>query len=228
MFSRVIDSSWLDGSHRQECALKNGLFFSNANTTNVQCPQCFGYLIQWPDKGAHFTCHGSGCLFKGDSIVNTGSNRFNCFLCDYDLCFACVKRSGAVAANTNPFGEAQDLYGGGPDGKFGGSEAKFGGPQSRFGGSQSQLEGSQSRFGGSQSRLGASEVRFLGSNSKLGGSQSNFGGSQSKLGGSQSTLVHLEPEVKTEISSAGGWAVAPRSPGHQSRLPYDFQSHSYK
>ncbi len=31
-----------------------------------------------------------------------GFNRFNCFLCDYDLCVQCVKRE-ASSTNLNPF-----------------------------------------------------------------------------------------------------------------------------
>ncbi len=40
-----------------------------------------------------FSCDGGrGCPCGPSSIVNTGNNRFNCFICDYDLCRSCVER----------------------------------------------------------------------------------------------------------------------------------------
>ena len=58
---------------------------------NVLCPKCGSRLKQWPSRGPEFYCEGVGCTRVG-GIDNNGSNRFNCFICDYDLCLQCVRR----------------------------------------------------------------------------------------------------------------------------------------
>ena len=58
----------------------------------VQCPQCNKQLLLWPDRGPEFTCDFEDCTSQGKGIVNTGINRYNCFVCDYDACMACLSK----------------------------------------------------------------------------------------------------------------------------------------
>ncbi len=50
-------------------------------------------LRLWPaNLGLGFHCDDSDCRTPGDEIKNSGFNRLNCFLCDYDICMACANR----------------------------------------------------------------------------------------------------------------------------------------
>lgn len=89
----VNDSHWNDGSHRKDCATRNRQLIQNWPKINSKCFRCFKRLIQWPKIGPHFYCDGTYCPLNGASIKNTGSNRFNCFICDFDLCLNCINRN---------------------------------------------------------------------------------------------------------------------------------------
>ena len=50
-------------------------------------------LRLWPaNLGLGFHCDDPDCRSPGDEIKNSGFNRLNCFICDYDICMACANR----------------------------------------------------------------------------------------------------------------------------------------
>ena len=105
--ARIKDTPWNDGSHRKECAQRNRSFLATLPMPfAVNCPKCEKLLRQWPERGSFFTCDDSACHVRDQKIVNTGRNRFNCFVCDYDLCITCARRKDN-ASWTARFGQEQ-------------------------------------------------------------------------------------------------------------------------
>ena len=106
---------WTDGSHRKACARGNMSVLAALRTpfTFARCPKCENRLRQWPDRGTYFTCDGANCpLGEAAKIVNNGENRFNCFVCDYDLCLTCVRRTDEEErSRTEPSAPVQIVVG---------------------------------------------------------------------------------------------------------------------
>ncbi len=66
------------------------------------CPRCNCWeLIRVPkryDGNNKFACKEKHCPSSGQEVANTGSNRYNCFHCNHDLCVNCLRlRSGPDA-----------------------------------------------------------------------------------------------------------------------------------
>jgi len=104
--SPVKLSSWADGSHRKKCIEKHieviSLFPS---LPSLVCRHCGGVLRLWPAQvgGPKFRCD-SGlplCPVIGQDVDNVGSNRYNCFTCDHDLCQGCVHALASSVLDPN-------------------------------------------------------------------------------------------------------------------------------
>ena len=101
---------WANGSHRMRCAKKNQHVIETMPIVyDIKCPGCTRKLRLWPNLGDPFKCdEGPDCLstmvgpYAPGDIQNDGTNRFNCFRCDYDLCRSCV-RNKMMGVSTNPF-----------------------------------------------------------------------------------------------------------------------------
>lgn len=96
----VKHGAWNDGSHRATCAEENKEYLDKLSTPcDVYCPQCESKLRLWPVQDhAKFKCHSKDCIHhqSGHELDNDGSNRFNCFLHDYDICGDCVMKARAT------------------------------------------------------------------------------------------------------------------------------------
>merc|ERR1719285_160301 len=95
-------------THRKSCAVRNKETLAMRHPLNTsissRCGKCSGYLRQWtsyrmkerPGNNT-FICdiHHSNLhakkRYKNFETVNTDNNRFNCFVCDYDVCDACAR-----------------------------------------------------------------------------------------------------------------------------------------
>ncbi len=101
---RIKDDPWNDGSHRKECASRNEAVLGAMPTPYaVNCPKCGKKLRVWPKRGSFFTCDDKDCPQEENAkLINIGTNRLNCFICDYDLCLSCAKRKDAAAAKNAP------------------------------------------------------------------------------------------------------------------------------
>jgi len=94
--SPVKLSTWADGSHRKKCLEKHIEVISLLpSLPSLVCRHCAGALRLWPAQvgGPQFRCD-SGlplCPIGGRDVTNNGSNRYNCFSCDHDLCQGCVR-----------------------------------------------------------------------------------------------------------------------------------------
>lgn len=111
---KVARSEWekQETGHRSYCAVKSkehrGLFsirhfrwksqfspfldvLSEMPRTSLPCDNCGELLRIWPSNmgPVQFRCSDDECWSKGDIIHNDGTNRFNCFTCDLDLCREC-------------------------------------------------------------------------------------------------------------------------------------------
>lgn len=59
---------------------------------NITCRKCTCNLRIWPATlGSNFTCDQPHCINEGFEIVNNGTNRLNCYVCDFDMCSDCAK-----------------------------------------------------------------------------------------------------------------------------------------
>ena len=88
----VPSSKWKSGEHRRLCSGQNAERLKVLKTIELSCKQCRQPLRLWPKIGLEFYCNGGNtCDSRGKGIVNTGINRFNCFLCDIDYCLPCVE-----------------------------------------------------------------------------------------------------------------------------------------
>ncbi len=57
----------------------------------VTCVKCQDKkMLLWPATQSTFGCSNSYCPQAGRVLLSDGSNRYNCFLCDLDLCSDCV------------------------------------------------------------------------------------------------------------------------------------------
>merc|ERR1711892_1262112 len=99
---RVKNRDWENETHRRECKDRNNEELNSfPEPYAISCPHCRGQLKLWPAKGCPFLCDdwapkkGKKCKSKGREIPSRGENRFNCFVCDYDLCEECVIARGA-------------------------------------------------------------------------------------------------------------------------------------
>jgi len=92
---RVSFSQWKQGSHRRKCAETNKEVLKRMKSpenNKIRCPKCGARLRVWPaNHGPPFSCSSSHCPIVG-RVRSSGSNRFNCFLCNFDLCESCVYR----------------------------------------------------------------------------------------------------------------------------------------
>lgn len=59
--------------------------------SDVPCKHCGELLRIWPCNigNPFFTCKEPGCPSNGEQIRNNSANRFNCFICDFDMCRRC-------------------------------------------------------------------------------------------------------------------------------------------
>ena len=91
---KIRQDLWESGEHRRRCAEENAdiLEVMEEAHKNVTCPRCGKCLKLFPARGQFFICQGGGCEQGHSSCVNTGTNRFNCFICDYDLCLTCMNK----------------------------------------------------------------------------------------------------------------------------------------
>lgn len=84
-------------THREKCLKDHSRFLDNLPTPcEVFCPQCGLKLRLWPVQDhAKFKCRAKNCIHhkQGREVNNDGSNRFNCFQHDYDLCGECVVKA---------------------------------------------------------------------------------------------------------------------------------------
>ena len=62
----------------------------------------------FPSFSFQFSCDGPHCESTGP-IVNVGTNRFNCFICDFDLCRRCAERSCGYGGPQPAFTPAHNL-----------------------------------------------------------------------------------------------------------------------
>jgi len=90
--NKVRNSEWDSGEHRKRCAFKNQReLLSYPQPYDAYCPNCRDRLRLWPEKGHPFYCDECP-LDKRDVLKrNTGENRLNCFLCDFDVCVNCCE-----------------------------------------------------------------------------------------------------------------------------------------
>jgi len=105
--------AWDKDNHRLACARRNTAQLSIFSThSSVRCGGCQGKLRVWPDQGPAFYCDSVSppCKNTGQQLPSYGGNRYNCFLCDYDLCKECVKakESEATSKANNGKEEEQD------------------------------------------------------------------------------------------------------------------------
>jgi hypothetical protein len=81
--------------HRAGCAQNNLPFLNGLPTPcSIFCPQCDNKLRLWPVQDhAKFRCHSkkTSCKHHGLELNNDGSNRFNCYIHDFDMCGECVR-----------------------------------------------------------------------------------------------------------------------------------------
>jgi len=92
---KIVETKWNSGEHRRECARENADKLESMKKTEVaKCKQCRELLRLWPQMGAEFYCDNNySCqASSGNSIVNSGINRYNCFLCDIDYCLPCMEK----------------------------------------------------------------------------------------------------------------------------------------
>eukprot|EP00092_Neocalanus_flemingeri_P009409 GFUD01010123.1.p1 GENE.GFUD01010123.1~~GFUD01010123.1.p1 ORF type:complete len:235 (-),score=60.06 GFUD01010123.1:4-708(-) len=91
----VSMEQWNCGDHRKQCASRNTAQLSSFPThPAIRCAKCKDRLRIWPDqKSPLFYCDTDlpTCPCNGKEESSSGGNRYNCFLCDYDLCRGCVK-----------------------------------------------------------------------------------------------------------------------------------------
>ena len=61
--------------------------------TSMPCKNCGELLRIWPsDMGPNFfKCNENDCWSNSVLILNNGTNRFNCYTCDIDICRECAK-----------------------------------------------------------------------------------------------------------------------------------------
>lgn len=104
----VKEEQWTDGSHRKACFKKNSALVKDFSMIRcLGCYNCGKSLRLWPaNKGPPFLCDNlAWCSLAGEEIINTGGNRFNCFLCDFDICLGCAQGTMEKAGEW-PFVEA--------------------------------------------------------------------------------------------------------------------------
>ncbi|XP_023341120.1 uncharacterized protein LOC111711101 [Eurytemora carolleeae] len=94
---KIRIQDWNSGEHRRQCAFRYASDLTNLlQHDRVKCPKCESRLRLWPEgRGPSFSCDSDDsleCADKGSQIKNNGKNRYNCFLCDYDLCESCVQK----------------------------------------------------------------------------------------------------------------------------------------
>ena len=70
--------------------LKEKFHYSFPRPYDVFCPMCKGRLALWPKSANKFSCSQCPPNSRG-MIENTGTNRLNCFLCDFDSCTDCSR-----------------------------------------------------------------------------------------------------------------------------------------
>lgn len=98
----VTKDQWQDGSHRRQCARRHRQFLQSMAKIDTKCWICSKRLLQWPLIGSSFYCDGRNCLLFGTSIVNSGNNRFNCYMCDFDLCINCIDNNASTLRSDWP------------------------------------------------------------------------------------------------------------------------------
>ena len=102
--AKISAHLWQEGNHRQDCAEKHKQFLDNLPCPcDINCPQCGLKLRLWPVQDhAKFKCHSKECVHHkaGHELDNDGSNRFNCFLHDYNVCGECVMKK--ITSNREP------------------------------------------------------------------------------------------------------------------------------
>ena len=81
------------------CSLLDVL--SEMPRTSLPCDNCGELLRIWPGNlgPSFFKCCDPDCWSKGATIHNNGTNRFNCFTCDMDLCRECGNAEMADSKN---------------------------------------------------------------------------------------------------------------------------------
>ncbi|XP_023343814.1 uncharacterized protein LOC111713222 [Eurytemora carolleeae] len=79
-------------THRRVCALRNQDKLDNLSSPSpVPCFRCNKFLRALPSYPVtSFICDREGCVHKGQHLNTKTYNRYNCYLCDFDLCSDCV------------------------------------------------------------------------------------------------------------------------------------------
>jgi len=90
----IHHSVWNTGEHRKQCASRNTSQLTSYSVhPSLKCSKCSAKLKLWPAQGPGFSCDSGleSCPGKSKLIPSSGDNRYNCFLCDYDLCVSCTR-----------------------------------------------------------------------------------------------------------------------------------------
>ena len=107
---------WVKGTHRRRCMEENKEtldMMREQKDLDIKCGKCGGNLRMWShfrkkqlDNNSNFICDvcheglTDGAAHKHIERKNENNNRFNCFLCDYDVCKECVVRSTKSGTRT--------------------------------------------------------------------------------------------------------------------------------
>ena len=77
-------------NHRKLCAITNAALLNHLPKADILCPKCSKNMRVLPFCDISFQCGSENCIRHSLVIYNTfGNNRYNCFLCDFNLCGHC-------------------------------------------------------------------------------------------------------------------------------------------
>merc|ERR1719495_2112820 len=110
---RIPIKNWIDSSHRFSCMSTHRARMESHHLVtdpSLKCAKCSGFLRRWtshrmsnlPGNNTFICemCHPNTDplrRYPSKEVVNTLSNRYNCFKCDYDICSTCAEKNRVSA-----------------------------------------------------------------------------------------------------------------------------------
>ena len=80
------------GIHRRQCAVTMAPMLDYFVQAYLKCPKCKKHMKRWPKQGPAFCCTNQNCQNHRSPLENNGTNRYLCFVCDYNLCGSCMEK----------------------------------------------------------------------------------------------------------------------------------------